>query len=174
MTMIKKDGHWVTVAGGQRMWVGTKAQLNAALAAGELEDGTAVMVTDDYEDGDKKYMQVPDWANAVRSGNITLQGVIGVSDSYTVPHSAPVSQIFINPLWDTCNDSQWYVYINDVLMLQPGTAGNGGLDENPRYPTGPITVTASDVVKIKNDTGDENLCVFQTVVVPLKLVEVAD
>lgn len=49
MTMIKKDGHWVTVAGGQRMWVGTKAQLDAALAAGELEDGTAVMVTDDYE-----------------------------------------------------------------------------------------------------------------------------
>ncbi|MBO6284455.1 MAG: hypothetical protein J6M63_11050 [Pseudobutyrivibrio sp.] len=50
MTMIKKDGHWVTVAGGQRMWVGTKAQLDAALAAGELEDGTAVMVTDDYHD----------------------------------------------------------------------------------------------------------------------------
>lgn len=48
--MIKKDGHWVTVAGGQRMWVGTKAQLDAALAAGELEDGTAVMVTDDYHD----------------------------------------------------------------------------------------------------------------------------
>ena len=48
MTMIKKDGHWVTVAGGQRMWVGTKAQLDAALAAGELEDGTAIMVTDDY------------------------------------------------------------------------------------------------------------------------------
>lgn len=53
MTMIKKDGHWVTVAGGQRMWVGTKAQLDAALAAGELEDGTAVMVTDDYESNDK-------------------------------------------------------------------------------------------------------------------------
>lgn len=53
MTMIKKDGHWVTVAGGQRMWVGTKAQLDAALAAGELEDGTAVMVTDDYESVDK-------------------------------------------------------------------------------------------------------------------------
>ena len=50
MTMIKKNGHWVTVAGGQRMWVGTKAQLDAALAAGELEDGTAVMVTDDYGD----------------------------------------------------------------------------------------------------------------------------
>lgn len=47
MTMIKKDGHWVTVAGGQRMWVGTKAQLDAALAAGELEDGTTVMVIDD-------------------------------------------------------------------------------------------------------------------------------
>lgn len=65
MTMIKKDGHWVTVAGGQRMWVGTKAQLNAALAAGELEDGTAVMVTDDYEEASSGYPH-PDWADAIR------------------------------------------------------------------------------------------------------------
>lgn len=64
MTMIKKDGHWVTVAGGQRMWVGTKAQLNAALAAGELEDGTAVMVTDDYHDTSLGHPH-PDWANKV-------------------------------------------------------------------------------------------------------------
>lgn len=64
MTMIKKNGHWVTVAGGQRMWVGTKAQLNAALAAGELEDGTAIMVTDDYEEAIHPHPH-PDWANAV-------------------------------------------------------------------------------------------------------------
>lgn len=49
-TQIKKNGNWVTVAGGTRMWVGTKAALQAALDAGELVDGTAVMVTDDYED----------------------------------------------------------------------------------------------------------------------------
>ena len=49
-TQIKKNGNWVTVAGGTRMWVGTKAALQAALDAGELVDGTAVMVTDDYDD----------------------------------------------------------------------------------------------------------------------------
>ena len=49
-TQIKKNGNWVTVAGGTRMWVGTKAALQAALDAGELVDGTAVMVTDDYEE----------------------------------------------------------------------------------------------------------------------------
>lgn len=49
-TQIKKNGNWVTVAGGTRMWVGTKAALQAALDAGEVVDGTAVMVTDDYEE----------------------------------------------------------------------------------------------------------------------------
>lgn len=60
-TQIKKDGNWVTVAGGTRMWVGTKAALQAALDAGELVDGTAVMVTDDYED-----------AQAIETGTATL------------------------------------------------------------------------------------------------------
>lgn len=53
-TKIKKNGNWVTVAGGTRMWVGTKAALQTALAAGELVDGTAVMVTDDYDEGGVK------------------------------------------------------------------------------------------------------------------------
>ena len=53
-TQIKKNGNWVTVAGGTRMWVGTKAALQAALDAGELVDGTAVMVTDDYDEGVEK------------------------------------------------------------------------------------------------------------------------
>lgn len=53
MTQIKdSNGNWVTVAGGQRMWVGTKAQLDAALAAGELEDNTLTAVLDDYTEGD--------------------------------------------------------------------------------------------------------------------------
>lgn len=53
-TKIKKNGNWVTVAGGTRMWVGTKAALQTALDAGELVDGTAVMVTDDYDEGGVK------------------------------------------------------------------------------------------------------------------------
>lgn len=75
MTMIKKDGHWVTVAGGQRMWVGTKAQLDAALAAGELEDGTAIMVTDDYEEANKQPIFVGTATKSayVTAGSITWQ-----------------------------------------------------------------------------------------------------
>ena len=63
-TQIKKNGNWVTVAGGTRMWVGTKAALQAALDAGELVDGTAVIVTDDYEEASHSHPH-PDWANAV-------------------------------------------------------------------------------------------------------------
>lgn len=49
-TLIKqKNGTWVQVAGGTRMWTGTRAQLAAALAAKEIPDHTQVMVTDDYE-----------------------------------------------------------------------------------------------------------------------------
>ena len=33
---IKKNDNWVTVAGGTRMWVGTKAALQAALDASAL------------------------------------------------------------------------------------------------------------------------------------------
>ena len=52
MTQIKEKttGNWVTVAGGQRTWVGTKAALATALANDEIPDGTPVMVTDDYAD----------------------------------------------------------------------------------------------------------------------------
>lgn len=112
MTMIKKDGHWVTVAGGQRMWVGTKAQLNAALAAGELEDGTAVMVTDDYHDTSDYVITgnivplgefIPDTnqTSLTRCGNfvtLTVSGNVGYfHDSAGLSHGAnsqdPIFQI---------------------------------------------------------------------------------
>ena len=48
-TLIKQKGKWVQVAGGTRLWTGTRAQLAAALEAGEIPDHTQVMVTDDYE-----------------------------------------------------------------------------------------------------------------------------
>lgn len=48
MTLIKKeDGTWAQVNGGP-VWKGTKAELDTALAAGTLAEGTLVMVTDDY------------------------------------------------------------------------------------------------------------------------------
>lgn len=64
-TQIKKNGNWVTVAGGTRMWVGTKAALQAALDAGELVDGTAVMVTDDYDDNSVIKIATPTLATDV-------------------------------------------------------------------------------------------------------------
>ena len=72
-TQIKKNGNWVTVAGGTRMWVGTKAALQAALDAGELVDGTAVMVTDDYEEGKE-----------VRTGTATISASSTSGESHTV------------------------------------------------------------------------------------------
>lgn len=84
-TQIKKNGNWVTVAGGTRMWVGTKAALQAALDAGELVDGTAVMVTDDYED-----------ANAVVDSPITkVAGVIN-GDRFWSKRTGNVVEIMID------------------------------------------------------------------------------
>ena len=51
-TLIKRNGTWVKVA-GHTVWVGTVAQREAAIAAGELPDGTEVMTTNDYEDNNK-------------------------------------------------------------------------------------------------------------------------
>lgn len=50
-TLIKQNGKWVKTSGGTVMWVGTQAQLEEAMKGGEIPDGTAVMVTDDYETG---------------------------------------------------------------------------------------------------------------------------
>lgn len=72
-TKIKKNGNWVTVAGGTRMWVGTKAALQAALDAGELVDGTAVMVTDDYDEGTKIYTGTATNSSYVTEGKVTWQ-----------------------------------------------------------------------------------------------------
>lgn len=88
-TQIKKNGNWVTVAGGTRMWVGTKAALQAALNAGELVDGTAVMVTDDYEEGNiplTYYTPTPSAGRVhpadcwyIRKGNVVTVS-IGIAD----------------------------------------------------------------------------------------------
>lgn len=48
-TLIKRNGTWTKVA-GHTVWAGTKNQLSAALEAGELADGTEVMVTNDYDE----------------------------------------------------------------------------------------------------------------------------
>lgn len=50
-TLIKQNGKWVKTSGGTVMWVGTQAQLEEAMKGGEIPDGTAVMVTDDYVTG---------------------------------------------------------------------------------------------------------------------------
>ena len=122
-------------------------------------------------------MQVPDWANAAITSNIVIPGrEIGLEDPnayYTVPHSAPVSQIFINTLNQTQADSTWHVYINDRRMLQNACGGGDQIDNLSRFAVGPVVVTANDVVKIVN-IGDNQQVKIETVVVPLKLVEVTD
>lgn len=46
-TLNKINGEWVVTAGGQRMWVGTQAAYEAALANGEIAANTLVAITDD-------------------------------------------------------------------------------------------------------------------------------
>lgn len=111
-TQIKKNGNWVTVAGGTRMWVGTKAALQAALDAGELVDGTAVMVTDDYEE---ESIDIPVTLGSNFEGlvkinkkgdkvQLTFFGVkaisaTGLSTLFTLPESVrPVQNCFLT-LW---------------------------------------------------------------------------
>lgn len=46
-TLIKQnDGTWATVGGYVSVWTGTQEQLDKALEANEIPDGTIVMVTD--------------------------------------------------------------------------------------------------------------------------------
>jgi hypothetical protein len=108
-TQIKKNGNWVTVAGGTRMWVGTKAALQAALDAGELVDGTAVMITDDFNDsGDQVVTGTITATNGfiinepqtslTRCGNfvtLTVSGNTGyMNDSTGLSHEANNEDLF--------------------------------------------------------------------------------
>ena len=129
MTMIKKDGHWVTVAGGQRMWVGTKAQLDAALAAGELEDGTAVMVTDDYHDTMHPH---PDWANAVAITAAQLYA------GYTAPSDG---MIFIDAL-PLSSGTGISITINNVKVSEGYRNGDYNMSTSISTP-----VSTGDVIK---------------------------
>lgn len=122
-TKIKKNGNWVTVAGGTRMWVGTKAALQAALDAGELVDGTAVMVTDDYDDattdiysttetktnkvwidGKPIYRKVIHYTDVVAAGSTVVIGSVAgfadvVSFAGTFKNSADGNCFSLNYTW---------------------------------------------------------------------------
>lgn len=46
--LTNKDGTEVVIPKGVPHFVGTTAELNAAIAAGTIEEGTIIIVTDDY------------------------------------------------------------------------------------------------------------------------------
>lgn len=138
MTMIKKDGHWVTVAGGQRMWVGTKAQLDAALAAGELEDGTAVMVTDDYEEASSGHPH-PDWANAVA---ITVAQLYA---GYTAPSDGMLVCSGVMPSADTTGTRE--IFINNVRVVRSNRASAQAFSHTDVQ----CPVSSGDLIKSNTD-----------------------
>ena len=113
-TQIKKNGNWVTVAGGTRMWVGTKAALQAALDAGELVDGTAVMVTDDYEGTLHPH---PDWANAV---------AITAAEIYA-GYTAPSDGLFIcnGVMPETYNNTRKVISVNNIEIVKGAYTDSG-------------------------------------------------
>ena len=96
-TQIKKNGNWVTVAGGTRMWVGTKAALQAALDAGELVDGTAVMVTDDYEETPETGIATlaTNWAGNIRYAKAGHVVQVSVRNLQYTPGGTPATDTVI-------------------------------------------------------------------------------
>lgn len=103
-TKIKKNGNWVTVAGGTRMWVGTKAALQAALDAGELVDGTAVMVTDDYDEGG-------DIKQAIITATTTATGGVQLPTEYVSKNIIAAKRI------DNAQDNAVLVLGNTYLFV---------------------------------------------------------
>lgn len=71
------------IAGSDRMWKGTAAELAAALAAHEIPEGKQVMVTDDY---DNAYHPRPNWSAAVDIGTAigTAAGFVCPSDGLII------------------------------------------------------------------------------------------
>lgn len=102
-TKIKKNGNWVTVAGGTRMWVGTKAALQAALDAGELVDGTAVMVTDDYDESGIK--------QAVITATTTITGGVQLPTEYASKNIIAAKRI------DNAQDNAVLILGNTYLFV---------------------------------------------------------
>lgn len=97
MTLIKHNGNWIEVAGGTRMWVGTKAQLDTALTNGELSDGTPVMVTDDFEESTANIVDKVELnnSNAPTSNSVAnalewklLAGEVASGVNITIPTTA--------------------------------------------------------------------------------------
>lgn len=116
-TQIKKNGNWVTVAGGTRMWVGTKAALQAALDAGELVDGTAVMVTDDYDEQEMSgtlanSIQAAKPFNYVKKGSVVSLDCImdGGLSAWVMP--TPNTWVTVATLPEGCRPAN-RIYVSD-------------------------------------------------------------
>lgn len=96
-TKIKQNGNWVDVAGGHRQWVGTQAALEAALAAGEIPEGTEVIVTDDYDDGNviiKEINQVDYPLESGESSNVAAFSPTGWFDTGLKVDASKVAVVF--------------------------------------------------------------------------------
>lgn len=80
-TKIKLNGTWVDVAGTSK-WIGTKAELTAALAAGQIPDGTEVIVTDDYKEQEiiNLTFEIPD--QSLPNGESIINDVTIVSGKF--------------------------------------------------------------------------------------------
>ena len=143
MTQIKdSNGNWVTVAGGQRMWVGTKAQLDAALAAGELEDNTLTAVLDDYTEGD-----------SIKPVTATIVNSKAHSDSFIwvnrIGHVVQVAAKFAwNPGVQVSFLETWATGLpKPIHMLWPLAVAFAGRAGNPALP---LQFTVNGELKLDN------------------------
>lgn len=108
------------IAGSDRMWKGTAAELAAALAAHEIPEGKQVMVTDDYDAGHPH----PNWAAAVA---ITA-----------LPYTAPADGMIVGFLTTGVSNTMDYVYVNNVKVALTRRAS-----QNSDYRTASIQCVVS-------------------------------
>jgi len=115
-TQIKLDGVWVTVAGGHRMWVGTKEARDAALAAGKLPDGTEVMTINDYTPP----------ADTVTMGTGTLAS--GFTGSCTWTRKGDVVTVYLGSITGTVSGGNAALVTNLPAPLSTGPLAIASFD----------------------------------------------
>lgn len=91
---VNKDtGELVTLASGQRMWVGTKAAHTAAIAAGTMPNNCMVCITDDYQ------TENTDWVEGTHCRARKVNGIVyaSVLNSDGITLAAATSVVAILP-----------------------------------------------------------------------------
>jgi len=152
-TQIKLDGVWVTVAGGHRMWVGTKEARDAALAAGKLPDGTEVMTINDYTPPAEEYVP-PTPINLPQSGarpygTLYYEKIGKVVHLYSIPGSMFMPQ-------QAATGGDYLITAIVPVGARPKISNHTGWSVNALRGYGPITISPNGNIDIHVPAGSSS------------------